>query len=360
MTLTPAGWAIEPLDGTLWGGTVRGALRGDTPRAQAGVSAHNPVSFDITVERANLARLADGIPHMAGRAKGLANLRLKGRSDAGIRADGELRVARATLFGMPVTEFNMPIKLQGTGDGASRQIDSRRWTARVAGGRLMGNLKVGIGSSRAFDADLQLTSIDLESILSLTGDSARSSTGKVSGKVRLNGPDPSRIDHARGAVDLDLADASLLAVPVFRELDRFLGAAGGGLFETGALHGVIARKQLIIEDFQLQGRLAQMHVTGTVGLDGDLDLTVLVNTSQYIAENGQTLVALIPGLREAIGRQEQALFSVTNFLSSRLLKLRVGGTVRNPAVSVDPSVLVGEAGLMFFSSALKLPLSFVR
>ncbi|WZO98920.1 AsmA-like C-terminal region-containing protein [Isosphaeraceae bacterium EP7] len=360
ITLTPAGWTVDPLEGEFWGGALRGILSGETPKVKSEGAGSSPVSFEIAVDRANLARLADGIPQLAGRVEGLANLRLKGRSDAGMRADGDVRVARATLFGIPVTDLDLPIDLQGSGDGASRQLNSRRWTARVAGGRLVGNLKVGIGESRAFDADVQLTSLDLESIMRLRSDSARTSTGKVSGKVKLSGPDPSRIESARGAVNLELTDASLLSVPVFREIDRFLGAASGGLFETGALHGVIARRQLVIEDLHLQGRLAQLQVTGTVGLDGALDLKVLVNTSQYIAESGQTLVGLIPGLREAVGRQEQALLSVTNFLSSRLLKLRVGGTVRNPAVSVDPSVLVGEAGLIFFSSALKLPLSFIR
>ena len=88
-----------------------------------------------------------------------------------------------------------------------------------------------------------------------------------------------------------------MALPVFRELDRFLGAARGGLFERGHLTGTVAGRQVVVEPLTLEGRLAQVHGAGTVGLDGQLNLEMLINTNQIIPQTGQALVGLIPGLR---------------------------------------------------------------
>ena len=41
-------------------------------------------------------------------------------------------------------------------------------------------------------------------------------TGRVSGRVTLSGPDPEKPERYRGRVELDLSDASLVALPLFR------------------------------------------------------------------------------------------------------------------------------------------------
>ena len=122
----------------------------------------------------------------------------------------------------------------------------------------------------------------------------------------MNGPNPEQIAKIRGKVDLDLDDASLVELPVFKELDRFLGSArGGGLSEDGDLHGTIYNKTLFIEQLTLNGSLIQVHATGTVTLDGSLNLEVLVNTNQVIPQSGLILVNLIPGLKSGPGRERK-------------------------------------------------------
>ena len=151
-----------------------------------------------------------------------------------------------------------------------------------------------------------------------------------------------------------------LQIPVFRELDKFLGSSSGGIFEDGDLIGVVAHKSLVIETLTLAGRLAQVHGTGTVGFDGKLNLEMLVNTNQLIPQTGQALVAIIPGLREVAGIRQQATARVAGYLGSRLLKLRVTGTVRNPAVAIDATISVPETAVGFFGGVLKLPLEILK
>ena len=217
-----------------------------------------------------------------------------------------------------------------------------------------------LGEVRAFQAEFMLTNVDLESIARLQSDVRRPNAGRVSGRITLNGRDPADVHGYRGKVQLDLDDASLVYMPVFRELDRFLGSSRGGLFEDGDLLATIANKQVNVEMLTLAGRLAQIHATGTVGFDQQLDLEVLVNTNQIISQSGQALVRLIPGLSDVLGRQDkEAAARVGNYLSTKLLKLRVQGTIRNPVINTDPGVVVAETAVGFFAGVLKLPLGFL-
>ncbi|MHC5538808.1 AsmA-like C-terminal region-containing protein, partial [Singulisphaera rosea] len=232
--------------------------------------------------------------------------------------------------------------------------------SRVAGGQVRGDATLKLGADRAFQSQFQLTGIDLQTLTHLGADSTRPSSGRINGRISLAGSNPSKPQHYRGKINLDLDDASLFSIPVFREIEKFLGAARSGLFEDGDMVGTIANGQLIVEMLTLQGRIVQLHGTGTIGFDTQLNLEVLINTNQIIPETGQALVGLIPGLRDTLGRGGEASLRVANYLSNRLLKLRVTGTLKNPSVSVDSSILVADTAVSFFGGVLKLPLGFIK
>jgi translocation and assembly module TamB len=103
-----------------------------------------------------------------------------------------------------------------------------------------------------------------------------------------------------------------------------------------------------------------MHVEGTIGFDTQLDLVALINTNQIIPQRGAALIALIPGYGTAVGTGILVAQRIAQFLSNRLIKLRITGTIRNPNVAVDPSVIVTDAAVGFFSDALGVPLNTLR
>src|SRR5690606_12325195 len=149
---------------------------------------------------------------------------------------------------------------------------------------------------QAYRGSLRLDAIDVELISRLLTDARRPASGSLSGTATFAGTRPSDPRRLRGRIDLELADASLVELPVFRELTRFLGATRGGVFEAGELDAAIANGQVLVESLQLVGRVAQLHGEGTVGLDSRLDLRMLINTNQIIPQTGEALVRLIPGL----------------------------------------------------------------
>lgn len=357
---TPAFWRFDKIEGDLLGGAASGALWSADPAADGG-AANDPrrVGFDLRLDRVPLRNVAAFLPAQTPAIEGLAAVRLSGTLGDSGRAAADVQVARAQVAGLPLSDLRAPTELV-TNAGGSGVLQVRRASARLAGGQVRGDASLRVGSDRSFQVDLTLGGVDLETVARVASEARRPASGRINGRVTLNGPDPSLPERYRGTVALDLDDASLVSLPVFRELDRFLGSARGGLFEDGDLTGTIANRQLQVDKLTLEGRIAQLHATGSVGFDGQLNLEVLVNTNQIIPQTGQALVNVIPGLRDVIGRNREATLRVANFLSNRLLKFRVTGTVRNPSVAADPAVVVADTAVGFFAGVLKLPLGLAK
>lgn len=352
---SPTVWRVDPLNGELMGGVASGVLWGTTP-----ATGSAETGFNFRLDRAAVNRLLVFAPELARHVSGLGTVQASGRLDQDLRAEVGLTVNQGQIAGLPLHDLRLPASLVFTPSTGAGSLQLRQTSARFAGGRVRGDASLRLGNDRSFQGQVELTSIDLHTLNQVGSDSNRLATGRISGRIALSSTDMNLPDRLRGTVNLDLDDAALFSVPVFRELGRFLGSAQGGLFEDGDLVATIANRQLIIESFTLEGRLVQLHATGTVGFDTQLNLEVLVNTNQIIPETGLALVALIPGLSAVLDRSEQALLQFGSFLSNRLVKLRVSGTLKNPVVNIDASILVAKTATTFFAGALKLPLGFLR
>ena len=347
---------MEELKGDLFGGVATGDARSESRPGEP-----KTIGFDFQVDRASLSRLTTAIPSLSRQIEGFGSLKVGGRFAEALQANAEVLVPRAKVYGLPVSDLRFPAEVELNPANGIGSVHSRHWSARLAGGSARGSTFLKLGSDRSFHSEVQLAGVDLEVITRLRSIGKKTSSGKISGKVALSGPNPDDVAKMRGKIDLDLDDASLVEMPIFKELDRFLGSArGGGLFEDGDIHGTIFNRTLFVEQMTLQGRLIQVHATGTITIDGGLNLEVLVNTNDVIPQSGLALVNAIPGLGQAIGRGEQTILRLASFLENRLLKFRVTGTTNNPNVQLDAGVAVGDAAVGFFSSVLRVPLGVQR
>ncbi len=352
---TADSWRIDEVRGNLLDGVADGVAWGTTP-------ARGPrtVVFRLETDRAALSRMLAFAPWLARRAEGFGTLRLSGQMEETLSGSAELSVTRASLGGVPISDLRVPVEFVYHPAESRGTIRLNRWTSGLAGGRVQGSGWLRSGLDRSFAVDLVLADVDVESLMRIGAGEARPGSGKVNGRVALNGADPAVPRAYRGRVEMTLHDASIGEIPVIRALDRFLGAAQGGVFEAGRLRATVADGRILVDDLRLEGRVLQIHGTGVVTQSGNVDLVVLVNTNQIIPETGEALVGLIPGLRQVAERDEEARLRVANYLSNRLLKFRVGGTVANPSVTPDRGVAVGDAAAGFFAGVLRLPLGFVK
>ena len=351
VAVTPTAWKLERIDGTLFGGVTTGTASGAMHTGSVGAS-----TFDLQVSRASVPKLLASIPALAKGASGFGTLRASGRLDESLHLSADLTIPQSQVLGLTLTNVRMPADITVSPTSGVGLVQARRWTGRLAGGLLQGNSWMRLGSDRSYQSDLRLEGVDLEVLSRLGAISSKASAGKLTGSVSVNGPDPSNLGKLRGRYHFDITDATLVALPVLRELDRFLGGSrGGGLFDDGEIRGNISNETLDIEQLTLRGRLVQVHAIGSVTFRGGLNLEVLVNTNQTIGQSGSTLVDSVPGLGEVLGKSERLVLKLASFLSSRLLKFRVTGTAQNPTVTLDPSVDVGDSAVGFFSGVLKVP-----
>ena len=359
--LNPEGWRIEPLTGRLFGGQANGSLSSERPEAPApgAEPASGPIRFALEIDRAKLGQVLALVPTLGSLTSGAAKIRVAGTLGESTEGTGELRVDRGEIAGLPLSELKIPIRFglaPGSGDGS---VEARNWAARLAGGRVEGTARIRVGSSQAFRTETRLNDLEIEFLTRLLSDARRPASGKVSGVVRLEGNDVARTETYNGRAELELQNAEVLDIPVFNVLNRFLGARGtGGVFEEGTILATVANRQIQVEELNLAGRVAQLHATGTVGFNGGLDLVVLINTNQIISETGQALITRIPGLSALRGAE--ATSRVSGFLSNKLVKLKVTGTLQDPNVALDASATVSNAAVGFFADALKLPLGLFR
>ncbi len=360
LAISPERWRLDSLRGEVLGGAISGHVQGDLGSTIFDDAAHRPLDFSVRIDRVALKEVLARAPALASVVEGFGSLRIAGGMGEGFQANGDFEVAAARFARVGVSDVRIPIEVSSNDGDPAGVAHLRRWSARLAGGQVRGDAWFRLGTDRAFSSTVEVSGIDIEPFARIESQAIRPATGRVTGKITLLGADLDQPRTYRGRVVLDLDDASLVAIPVFREIDRFLGAARGGLFEDGDLEGSIANQQFHVDMLTLQGRLIQLHASGTVGFDGVVNLEVVVNTNQIIPQTGEALVSAIPGLRNMLGRNAQARLHVANYLSNRLLKLRVTGTLRNPSVALDPGIALGQTALSFFVGVLKLPLGLVK
>jgi translocation and assembly module TamB len=334
LSKAPDGWHVGPLGGELFGGTVLGEgiwmYRGEGGRPMYGV--------DARVDRLMLARALSFLPEADRRLAGTGTLRVAGRTDGAIGGAGEFRVDRGFVNSLELTELRVPGEWTFS-PGPSRRgsLSIRRAGGRLAGGRVGGDAQFTLGDRRDFRARLVVDDVDLR-VISRDELGSRPVPGRLSGFVNVYGTDPAQPMSYRGELNFDMDQASLVDIPLLDELDRSLGSTEGGVFDDGDLHATIADRKVHIDSLTLVGPLAQVHATGTLDFDGRLNLEVVVNKNRGIPESGQAMLARSSNVADEIARRASQIDQVRDFISSRLMKFRITGTIRDPIANIDRSI----------------------
>jgi hypothetical protein len=320
-------------------------VRGEGGRPKYGV--------DARVDRLLLPRALSFLPEADRRFAGMGTLRVAGRKDGAVGGIGEFRVERGFVNGLELTELRVPGDWTfSPGPPRRGSLTIRRADGRLAGGRVGGEAHFILGDRRDFRARLIVDDVDLR-IISREEMGSRPVPGRLSGYVNVYGTDPAQPHTYRGELDFDLGQASLVDIPLLDELDRSLGSTQGGVFDDGDLHGVISDRKVHIDHLTLAGPLAQVHAAGTVDFDGRLNLEVVVNNNRGVYQSGQAVLARSPNVADEVARRASQIDQVRDFISSRLMKFRITGTIRDPIANVDRSINP-RAAIGFFLKTMRL------
>lgn len=150
-----------------------------------------------------------------------------------------------------------------------------------------------------------------------------------------------------GLLQLSLRRTQALGLPVLNELGSFLGLGPSTTFTRGSLRARLARGLWRLERLALDGR-RRLYADGTVTMEGGLNLHVAATPGQGALGPFAAVLALRIPVAGPIPLL--VLAEANNYLSSRLIHLRVTGTLRNPAVRVLPLATLTQEGVRFFVS----------
>jgi translocation and assembly module TamB len=345
----PEGWRVGPLGGELFGGDVHGdgawMYRDREGREKYGV--------DVRADRLQIPRVFSFLPEADRRFGGAGTLRVAGRADGLLKGSAEFHVDRGSVNGLELTALRVPADWELTpGDSPRGALHVQRADGRLAGGRIGGEAHLALGRQRNFRARLYVEDVDLR-VISREEMGSRPVPGRLSGYVNVYGTDPAQPVSYRGDLDFDLSQASLIDIPLLDELDRSLGSTQGGVFDDGDLHGTISDRKVHIDYLTLAGPLAQVHATGMVDFDGRLNLEVVVNNNKGVYQSGQAVLVRSPNVADEVARRASQIDQVRDFISSRLMKFRITGTIRDPIANVDRSINP-RAAIGFFLKTMRL------
>jgi translocation and assembly module TamB len=341
--VSPREVRLREVTGSLANGLVRGGV-------SLNLENQERSWFNLTLERVEATRLLKLLwPDV--------DLDIQGEVDAHLRATlgrewhgtGQVMLLRGKVLGVEVSEWRLPFSgtfTPGRGYGRAEIRDSE---AQVAYGRATGEATLNWGAGGLGLAGyLRFTNVDLRTLLRQLGDVGQVGNGRVTGRLDFAGQNMRSLDDLTATLKATLSQTQALEFPVLRQLTPFLRLSSpASTYNSGDLEARLARGVVRIQRLSLDGRLSQLWVEGTVTLQGRLDLDVTANTGpSTLAPH----LCRFLGLRGPLnGPVPVRLLTQANaFLTKRLLRLRVTGTVRSPVVRVEPLSLLTEEALRFF------------
>jgi hypothetical protein len=312
--------------------------------------------FTLLLDQAEAERLLAPWPAWADRVRGPLDVRLRGQLGREWSGNGQVAMVRGKVFGVEVSEWRLPLDFVFAPVQGAGQIAVRDSSAQVAMGRATGNVSWRWGTGARLEGQILFHGVDLRTALRQATDISQLGSGQVSGRIDLGGSDLRSVDDLTANLEATLQQTQALEYPVLIQLTPFLmpGGASQAVFRSGELRARLAGGVVRVQRLTLTSSLLQMVIEGTVTLQGRLNLEVWANTGR-LAPNPNFLRLL--GLRiPAAGPIPVALLlEAGNYLSNRLLHLRVGGTIRSPSIQIDPFVLVTEEALRYFVGWSRLP-----
>jgi AsmA protein len=246
-----------------------------------------------------------------------------------ITADGEARIAQTVYRGLAIRNFSLRYRL------LDNLLTVENLTGQVAGGSFQKTATCDLGKKGlAYQGQLDLKNIPADSLMKTFAPKAAGTVfGNFSMRADFSGkgtlPEAIR-RNLSGQGEFSIADGRLTALPLMQGLADFVRleelrdfsfqrAAGNYRLQKGkvSLHGDVS------------GRDVTMAPTGTIGLDGQLDLKLGTRLS--------------PGLTAKLDRKGEISQFFTDSEGWGELPLLVAGSLDEPRFAFDPAAVKARA-----------------
>jgi hypothetical protein len=316
--------------------------------------------FTTSLSQVESADLATFVPGFQEAFRGLVNGEVRANAapfSTEWRGRGQLAMRVGRALGMEVTDWVFPFAFTlapATGRGQLTVEDS---AARVGQGRAVLRTSAYWGgfSGARVSGSLRLYDARLSALLASVADVSQYAEGRVSGEMEFEGSNVRSATDLTGTIQARLERTQALQLPVLREVAPYLGRGSQATFQSGDLRASLGGGVVRLQRLGLTGERVELFADGTVTLEGRLDLEVTARTSPTYLRDYLILRALAQSV-PAVGPVPVSLLArVTLLLANRVVHLRVGGTLRNPYVRVEPLRLLSDEAVRFFVLRVVLP-----
>ena len=329
------GVEVREISARVLGGELRGRARfryGDINRG----------FFSVSLNRANLDEVLAplGVPT----SDAPVTITLQGIFGRLYRGSGAIAVDRGKLAGFEVNELRLPFDWSYT-PLVGGTISLRDLTAQAGGGRLTGSGTYSWGNVSRLEVKTRFSDVSIRQVL---GRVPGVKAGHATGRIELSGNDIESIHDLTGFITAEFGETSLGDAPVVRILSQYLAPLRLRTpFDKGELRGRLAKGIFRLERLSLNGSLLNMFVDGTIGLNGKLDLDVLVQTNALNLNS--TVLRLFRVKLPPIGPIPLTLaLEISRYLSNRVIRFDVTGTIGHPSVQVNAIGILAEEAIRYF------------
>lgn len=342
LRLTPEELRLENLSGIV----AQGILRG---RMTYNLRFPDRSFFVLDVDHIDLPRVLAPWPRLATDSQGAIDMHIAGRVAPILSANVTAALSRGRLAGFDIGDVRIPLRVAFSPQSGSAEAATHDASFVLAGGRVSLRFTYRGGFSSRIEGNAQFYNVDLPMLFRQFSDISSYGTGKLTGRVEFQGNDVRSLNDLTATIDANLSQTQAFQFPVLSQMPLFLptAASGSSLFQTGSVRGTLDHGVFRLQRLELVGSLLQLIVEGTVNLSGVLNLEVTANTGMLSA-NQAGLRLLRVQLPSTGAAPLGLLTSATNYLSGRVIHLRIRGTIRNPLIQVEPLGLVTQEALVFF------------
>jgi translocation and assembly module TamB len=311
----------------------------------------------VTISRVESGALAAFLPGFQDTVRGPVSGDLRVTGTREWRGSGSLRMALGRVLSVEVSDWTLPLSftfLPISGHGQFTVLDS---AARVGHGRavLRASALWGGGLGARVSGNLRLYDARLGSLVAATSDLSRYAEGRLSGEVDFEGSNVRSANDLNATIQARLEQAQALQLPVFREIAPYLGRGRQATFQNGDLRATLGGGVVRVSRLELTGNTLELFASGSVTLQGGLDLEVTARTSPALLRDYLILATLARSV-PAIGPVPVSLLArVTLLLANRVVHLRVTGSVSSPQVRVEPLRLLSDEAARYFLLRVALP-----
>ncbi len=308
-----------------------------------------PRDFQIDVRQLDLQQLTKVFGYEDWEATGLVDTRLGGQLGRSWNGSGFVGVERAALHGVSGQSARIPVQFRFQPQQGSGQLEFRRSKFRFLDGTVAGTAMLEFGRRLNLRTDLQFSNVNSGDLVKSLFDLDDLDQGRLRGRLQLEGHGIRSVRDLNGSFAGTLDKTQVFQLPVLEQVGQFLvtGQIMNRTYDTDEIKLRLNRGRVEVQQLNFYNALARVAVDGFVYLDGRLDLGVVARVEKL---NQPTLIDDLLGSPLAKFQGTPAAFfaQAAEFLSNRVVFLKVGGTADRPQIRLDSGQQVKEEAIRYF------------